>query len=52
LPAVKPLIDALAAEGPYWGPFSSEALETLTGQHFGQDQDKWKKWYEDSQQEN
>jgi hypothetical protein len=50
LPAVKPLIDALADEGPYTGPIISEALETLTGQHFGQDQDKWNKWYEDSQQ--
>jgi HEAT repeat protein len=47
--ATPALIEAL--QHPYWAvrQASAESLEKITGQHFGQDADKWKAWYREKQ---
>jgi HEAT repeat protein len=46
--AIEPLIRSLKDKDG-WVRFDAEwALETITGQDFGEDYDKWKEWYEES----
>jgi len=49
--AIEALIDALADEHPIVRSSVREALVRITGEHFGNDQMKWKKWWESNLKE-
>lgn len=44
--AIEPLIEVLKDEEPFVRKKAAEALREITGQDFGQDNGKWRKWWE------
>ncbi|MEO0080517.1 MAG: HEAT repeat domain-containing protein, partial [candidate division WOR-3 bacterium] len=45
--AVGPLIEALADEDEFVRAFAAAALSTITGKDFGDDLDKWQRWWQE-----
>jgi len=46
---IEPLIDALTDEEPVIREYAANSLQKLTGQNFGQDQAKWRAWWEENE---
>jgi HEAT repeat protein len=46
--AVEPLIQILKDENQYVREGAARALKRITGQDFGEDAEKWQKWWEES----